>query len=106
MSSFYDRVHDIVTTIPEGVVATYGQIATLAGSPRAARQVGYFLFRSGGAGLPWHRVIAQSGYLTIQHHTCTAELQKKLLEQEYITVTLDTEKGLYKVDINTFLWQP
>ncbi len=61
-TGFKDRVYDIVAQIPEGRVMTYGQIAALAGSPRAARQVGG-VAHFGPPGLPWQRVVNKSGGL-------------------------------------------
>lgn len=56
--SFPQRVWQIVAAIPEGYVTTYGDVAKLAGSPRAARQVGGVLKRlPEGSTLPWHRVV-------------------------------------------------
>ena len=56
------RVWQVVATIPEGFVATYGQVAQLAGLPRGARRVGRILGSlPAGTRLPWHRVINASG---------------------------------------------
>ena len=56
-ASFSQRVFHIVAAIPFGKVTTYGEVARLAGSPRAARQVGGVLRRlPEGSTLPWHRV--------------------------------------------------
>lgn len=55
---FYQRVGCIIRRIPEGKVATYGQIAALAGNHRAARQVAWILHSSSKKeNLPWHRVV-------------------------------------------------
>ena len=51
------RMARIVAAIPAGRVATYGQVAALAGNPRAARQVAWALRAYAGRGLPWHRVV-------------------------------------------------
>lgn len=53
-------MHALVRRIPRGRVATYGQLATLLGRPRAARAVGGALRRC-PAGLPWHRVVNARG---------------------------------------------
>ena len=60
MDSFYQRVYAVVAQIPYGAVLTYGQIACMLGSPRAARQVGWALRRC-PADLPWHRVVKADG---------------------------------------------
>lgn len=60
--TFPQRVWHIVASIPEGYVTTYGEVARLAGSPRAARQVGGVLKRlPEGSTLPWHRVVNRHG---------------------------------------------
>jgi len=65
----YERIYDVVSRIPEGSVATYGQVAHLAGIPRGARQVGYAMAALGrGAprpGVPWHRVVNAKGESSI-----------------------------------------
>lgn len=62
--SFYDDVYKAVMAIPEGKVATYGQIAALAGRPRAARVVGYALHKNPMPGvIPCHRVVNAKGFL-------------------------------------------
>jgi methylated-DNA-protein-cysteine methyltransferase-like protein len=61
--SFPQRVWQIVAAIPEGYVTTYGDVAKLAGSPRAARQVGGVLKRlPEGSTLPWHRVVNRHNF--------------------------------------------
>ena len=64
--TFPQRVWHIVASIPEGYVATYGDVARLAGSPRAARQVGGVLKRlPEGSTLPWHRVVNRHGDISL-----------------------------------------
>ena len=63
---FYKRVGITVRTVPEGRVATYGQIALLCGKPKNARQVGYALNRGLAGEVPAHRVVNSQGYLTAQ----------------------------------------
>ncbi|EPA9111763.1 MAG: MGMT family protein [Serratia liquefaciens] len=66
-ASFSQRVFHIVAAIPYGKVTTYGEVARLAGSPRAARQVGGVLRRlPEGSSLPWHRVINRHGKISQQ----------------------------------------
>lgn len=60
--SFKDSVYELVREIPKGKVMTYGQIAALCGSPRAARIVGQ-IAHFGPEELPWQRVVKQSGDL-------------------------------------------
>ena len=61
-SNFRDMVCDLVAQIPRGRVMTYGQIAALCGSPRAARIVGG-IAHFGDPSLPWQRVIKADGSL-------------------------------------------
>jgi len=82
--SFSNRAKNLIKGIPYGKVATYGQIATSAGNPRAARQVVWLLHSSSKKdNLPWHRVINSRGYISLPHFG-GYELQKKLLLLEGI----------------------
>jgi len=64
-NSLYERIYEIVRRIPKGRVATYGEIAELAGMPRGARQVGYALAALGRGeprlDIPWQRVVNAKG---------------------------------------------
>lgn len=53
----------VVSRVPPGRVTTYGEVARLAGKPRAARAVGTIMARANRPGLPYHRVIAAGGML-------------------------------------------
>jgi methylated-DNA-protein-cysteine methyltransferase related protein len=97
---FRERVLAVVRAIPRGRVATYGQVALLAGSPRAARQVGGVLYRSGSeAGLPWHRVVNATGGIST-HKVGVGALQEALLRAEGIAV------GESGVDLERHRWTP
>lgn len=86
MEDFTKRVVRIIQTIPSGKVMSYGQIAKLAGSPRAARQVVRTLHtQSKKESLPWHRVINSKGEIAIQQEEGRFT-QKELLEEEGIPV--------------------
>jgi methylated-DNA-protein-cysteine methyltransferase related protein len=66
-SATYERIYAVVKKIPKGRVATYGQIAALAGLPGHARQVGYALNKTpAGRRLPWHRVLGAGGKLSLE----------------------------------------
>jgi methylated-DNA-protein-cysteine methyltransferase related protein len=82
----YDKIYDTVKLIPYGKVATYGQIATLAGLHRKARLVGYALFRvAPDADVPWHRVINAKGEISESpFREGNDYLQRSLLESEGI----------------------
>jgi O-6-methylguanine DNA methyltransferase len=62
-SAFERAVLRVVSRIPVGRVATYGDVARLAGRPRAARAVGNMLRRASRSGLPYHRVVAAGGWV-------------------------------------------
>jgi methylated-DNA-protein-cysteine methyltransferase-like protein len=68
VTPFTEKMIDIIRNIPEGRVMTYGQIAGLAGSPRAARQVVRILHSmSKKLRLPWHRVINAKGEIALKN---------------------------------------
>lgn len=83
--SFYERVYALVRQVPAGKVVTYGQVAALLGSPRAARAVGYALrFLPYGSNVPWHRVINHRGQISPRFPSESPLLQRLLLEAEGI----------------------
>jgi methylated-DNA-protein-cysteine methyltransferase-like protein len=83
MGDFFQRVWDLVRQIPPGRVATYGQIAELLESPRAARTVGWALRGlPEGSDVPWHRVINQQGRISTSQHPQGYGEQRRLLEME------------------------
>lgn len=90
MGSGWNRYLDVVRRIPEGRVATYGTIAMLAGSPRAARQVGFAL-AAATADVPWHRVVGRRGRtgLGISLSGARLDLQRALLDDEGVRVDDD-----------------
>ena len=83
MTPFEKKVLSVVSRIPPGRVATYGDVARLAGKPRAARAVGNILREADRPGLPYHRVIAAGGRLG--GYTSLA-LKRSLLAAEGIAV--------------------
>lgn len=86
---FYKRVGITVRTVPEGRVATYGQIALLCGKPKHARQVGYALNRGLAGEVPAHRVVNSQGYLTGAASFEHPDLQRMLLEEEEVLVSAE-----------------
>lgn len=97
--TFPQRVYQILAAIPEGCVATYGDIALLAGSPRAARQVGGLLRRlPEGSRLPWHRVVNRAGTLSLTGTDFVR--QRNALTAEGITVSADG-----KIDLSRYRWR-
>ena len=100
-TSFKDKVVQIIQQIPYGKVTTYGTVATLAGSPRSAREVGYLLHSlTQKYNLPWQRVINKKGYISIRGDDVNMKnLQKKLLEEEGVEVTDD-----FMIDLEKYGW--
>lgn len=101
---FYQRMRYVCGKIPDGKVATYGQIAMLCGKPTHARQVGYAL-RTGKAGeqVQAHRIVNASGMLSGAAAFALPDLQKRLLEQEGVQVE-KTDAG-WKVDLKKYGWK-
>ena len=86
ISPFSERVIEIIQKIPAGKIATYGQIATLAGNNKAARQISRILHSSSDKyDLPWHRVINSQGKISLRTGD-GLEMQKAMLESEGIQV--------------------
>ena len=80
---FSRRVYEVVRRIPKGKVATYGQVAALAGAPRNARFVGYALHSNPEPGvIPCHRVVFRDGSLAPGFAFGGPERQRLLLEEE------------------------
>jgi methylated-DNA-protein-cysteine methyltransferase-like protein len=97
--NFKQRVYAIVAQIPEGRVMTYGQIAALVGSPRAARIVGG-VAHWGDPGLPWQRVVKKDGSLA-EGYPGGTEGHAAALRSEGIQISDD-----YRVNVKELLWQP
>jgi methylated-DNA-protein-cysteine methyltransferase related protein len=96
MQPFTERVITIIKNIPEGRVMTYGQIASAAGSPRAARQVVRILHSmSRKHHLPWHRVVNAKGQIALQDDESYQE-QLFSLEGEGVAVGLKGSIDLKK----------
>jgi methylated-DNA-protein-cysteine methyltransferase-like protein len=99
--SFSNRVKSLIAGIPDGKVATYGQIAACAGNHRASRQVAWLLHSSSRKDkLPWHRVINSRGGISLPIGGGFEE-QRMLLEAEGVAVD---QKG--RVDLKKHLWNP
>ncbi len=79
------RIYEVVRRIPVGQVATYGQVARLAGVRGHARQVGYALHDlPEGSDVPWHRVINARGEISLRSSSGADHEQRRLLEEEGI----------------------
>jgi methylated-DNA-protein-cysteine methyltransferase-like protein len=96
----YELIWSVVRKIPHGRVATYGQVAELAGLEGHARQVGYALHNlPEGSGVPWHRVINAKGEISPRSAGDSHELQRMLLEAEGVEIDL---RG--RIDLGVFRW--
>lgn len=81
----FDRIYKVVMEIPEGKVATYGQVALMAGNPRWARVVGYALHVNPMPGvIPCHRVVNRNGETAASFAFGGKGRQRELLEAEGI----------------------
>jgi len=99
--STHERIYAAVRQIPRGRVATYGQIAVLAGLPRQPRLVGYALHAlARGTTVPWHRVINARGMVSTRADGNPSLSQRFLLERE--GVYFDT-RG--RVSLDRFGWK-
>ena len=84
--SRWETIYKQVRKVPRGKVASYGQIAELAGLEGHARQVGYALHAlPGGSGVPWHRIVNAKGEISPRSAGDSHELQRMLLEAEGVT---------------------
>ena len=98
---FTARALKVIRSIPRGKVATYGQVAAVAGSPLAARQVVRVLHSlSRRERLPWQRVISSRGSISLPRGA-GFEQQKTLLESEGVRVKEDG-----RIDMEKYLWAP
>lgn len=97
-----DPIYAVVRRIPRGRVATYGQVAELAGLPGHARQVGYAMAAlPAGTTVPWQRVINAAGMVSRRKMPGAELSQRQLLEKEGIEFDA---RG--RVDLETVRWRP
>jgi methylated-DNA-protein-cysteine methyltransferase-like protein len=100
-SDAYTRIYKVVKRIPRGRVATYGQVAELAGLGEHARQVGYALHVLRDDSVPWHRVVNAQGRISVRHEPGCDRWQRQLLEDEGVVFD---EKG--RIALERFRWAP
>jgi methylated-DNA-protein-cysteine methyltransferase-like protein len=99
--SLTTRIVEVLRRIPRGKVASYGQIAALAGSPRGARQVVRVLHAlSEKKGLPWHRVVNVAGRISLPPGG-GFELQRAMLRKDAVAVSADG-----RIDLARHGWRP
>ncbi len=99
--SRWEAFYEVVARIPRGRVATYGQVAQIAGFPRHARQVGYALaaLPESRTDVPWQRVINARGEVSPRARSGLHRFQQDLLEQEGVIF----DDG--RVDLKQCRWQ-
>ena len=96
----HERIYEVVSRIPRGRVATYGQIAELAGIPGQPRRIGYALSAlPADSGIPWHRVINAQGKISFQPGSGPEKLQRRLLKQEGIVFD-----AANRIKLSLFRW--
>ncbi len=99
--SVFERIYKVVCKIPKGKVATYGQVATLAGNPRWARVVGYALHNNPAPEvIPCHRVVNREGRVAEAFAFGGGATQRELLEKEGIVFSEDGT-----VDLKRYVWK-
>jgi methylated-DNA-protein-cysteine methyltransferase-like protein len=102
--SRWQSFYRLIARIPEGRVATYGQIAVLAGFARNARQVGYALAAlPDESPVPWQRVVNARGEVSLRRADDLGRsgYQRHLLEEEGVAFDLDG-----RIDLERFGWKP
>ncbi len=101
MATTFERIYDVVCRIPKGRVATYGQVARLAGNPRLARVVGYALHANPlPMVIPCHRVVNREGRVTAAFAFGGGEQHRALLEAEGIVFEADGH-----IDLGIYGWE-
>lgn len=103
-------IWDTVCDIPPGCVASYGQIAEIAGIPRGARQVGYALRHlPAGHDVPWYRVLQASGRIAFDKGSRAYREQSARLLEDGVTVVagrVDMDAYRWRPDLDELLWKP
>ena len=97
----FSAFYAVVRRIPAGAVATYGQVARLAGMPRSARLVGYAMASCRDPSVPCHRVVDRFGGTKAAFDAFALGTQRALLEAEGVPFRLDGT-----VDLAQCLWTP
>lgn len=100
MKGAFDKIYEVVRQIPRGTVASYGQVAMLAGNPRWARVVGYALHANPDpAGIPCYRVVTKDGRTSAAFAFGGQDVQRALLEADGVRFLPDG-----RVDMEGFQW--
>lgn len=105
-----ERIRAVVRDIPAGSVASYGQVAEIAGVPRGARQVGYALRTlPARSDVPWQRVVTASGRLAFPPSSASFRRQQRRLRQEGVPVLggrVNLRAYRWSPDLDELLWKP
>lgn len=106
----FRRVWNVVEAIPAGCVASYGQVAELAGLNGGARRVGGALAKAPDRGsLPWHRILRADGKIALPAGSTGRQEQIRRLEHEGVTVVagrVDMQKFQWRPDMDELIWGP
>ena len=98
----FEKIYSVVRQIPRGRVASYGQVAALAGNPRWSRVVGYALHvNPDPEGIPCYRVVTKSGGLSEAFAFGGINVQRELLERDGVEFTPDG-----RVVMEKYRWKP
>ena len=104
------RIYETIRDIPVGRVASYGQVAEIAGIPRGARQVGWALRQlPSDNDVPWHRVITSSGKIAFEPGSSAFRKQESLLLEEDVPVIggrVDMQHYRWQPNLDELLWKP
>ena len=101
-SGFFARVYALVSRIPRGCVATYGQIARMLGAPRAARTVGWAMHDNPhGSRMPCHRVVQHGGTCSPNFQIGDPGAQRRRLKREGVQFLLDG-----RINMEIHQWRP
>jgi methylated-DNA-protein-cysteine methyltransferase-like protein len=101
-SDTHARIHAVVRRIPRGRVATYGQVARLAGLGAQPRLVGYALSAlPDDTAVPWHRVVNAQGRVSLRTRSGPDALQRVLLERERVRFD-----ATGRLDLARYRWRP
>ena len=103
-----EKIYAVVRRIPVGKVASYGQVAELAGLPRAARLVGNVMSKlPAGSDVPWHRVLNSKGEISIDPDAPAASEQRARLLEEGVRMTrrgVNMRESRWQVTLDEWLW--
>jgi methylated-DNA-protein-cysteine methyltransferase-like protein len=109
-NELHEKIRQTISRVPQGSVATYGQIAAEAGVPRRARLVGQVLKRlPAGSGVPWHRIINAQGAISFTEGSEAWLRQKGRLEEEGVVFRnghVNLEEFRWRPSLDELLWGP